>query len=144
MSFVIGKGLVVRGELSGEGNIELGDQFEGKIYVTGSVVVLEEACIQSDISATEIVVAGIQSDISATEIVVAGTVRGNLMATEKVEFSSSGRLFGNVRSKVLVVREGGRVSGRILSGAPSMPTEEFAKIAEQVRREEARDLWRSP
>lgn len=130
MSFVIGKGLVVRGELSGEGNIELGDQFEGKIYLTGSVVVLEGASIQSD--------------ISATEIVVAGAVRGNLMATEKVEFSSSGRLFGNVRSKVLVVREGGRVSGRILSGAPSIPTEEFAKIAEQVRREEARDLWRSP
>jgi cytoskeletal protein CcmA (bactofilin family) len=130
MSFVIGKGLVVRGELSGEGNIELGDQFEGKIYLRGNVVVLEGASIQSD--------------ISATEIVVAGTVRGNLMATEKVEFSSSGRLFGNVRSKVLVVREGGRVSGRILSGAPSIPTEEFAKIAEQVRREEARDLWRSP
>lgn len=130
MSFVIGKGLVVRGELSGEGNIELGDQFEGKIYLTGSVVVLEGASIQSD--------------ISATEIVVAGTVRGNLMATEKVEFSSSGRLFGNVRSKVLVVREGGRVSGRILSGAPSIPTDELAEIAEQVRREEARDLWRSP
>jgi cytoskeletal protein CcmA (bactofilin family) len=130
MSFVIGKGLVVRGELSGEGNIELGDQFEGKIYLTGSVVVLEGASIQSD--------------ISATEIVVAGAVRGNLMATEKVEFLSTGRLFGNVRSKVLVVREGGRVSGRILSGAPSIPTEEFAKIAEQVRREEARDLWRSP
>lgn len=130
MSFVIGKGLVVRGELSGEGNIELGDQFEGKIYLTGSVVVLEGASIQSD--------------ISATEIVVAGAVRGNLMATEKVEFSSSGRLFGNVRSKVLVVREGGRVSGRILAGAPSIPTDELAKIAEQVRREEARDLWRSP
>jgi cytoskeletal protein CcmA (bactofilin family) len=130
MSFVIGKGLVVRGELSGEGNIELGDQFEGKIYLRGNVVVLEGASIQSD--------------ISATEIVVAGAVRGNLMATEKVEFLSTGRLFGNVRSKVLVVREGGRVSGRILSGAPSIPTEEFAKIAEQVRREEARDLWRSP
>ncbi|MEE8225101.1 MAG: polymer-forming cytoskeletal protein [candidate division NC10 bacterium] len=130
MSFVIGKGLVVRGELSGEGNIELGDQFEGKIYLTGSVVVLEGASIQSD--------------ISATEIVVAGAVRGNLMATEKVEFSSSGRLFGNVRSKVLVVREGGRVSGRILSGTPSIPTDELAEIAEQVRREEARDLWRSP
>ncbi len=130
MSFVIGKGLVVRGELSGEGNIELGDQFEGKIYLTGSVVVLEGASIQSD--------------ISATEIVVAGAVRGNLMATEKVEFSSSGRLFGNVRSKVLVVREGARVSGRILAGAPSILTDELAKIAEQVRREEARDLWRSP
>ncbi|MFQ5802444.1 MAG: polymer-forming cytoskeletal protein [Candidatus Methylomirabilales bacterium] len=130
MSFVIGKGLVVRGELSGEGNVELGDQFEGKIYLTGSVVVLEGASIQSD--------------ISATEIVVAGAVHGNLMASEKVEFSSTGRLFGNVRSKVLVVREGGRVSGRILAGAPSTPTGEFAEIAEQVRREEAHDLLRSP
>ena len=129
MSFVIGKGLVVQGELSGAGNIELADQFEGKISLTGTVVVLEGAHIQSD--------------ISATEIVVAGSIRGNLMASEKVEFSPTGRLFGNVRSKVLILREGGRVHGRILTGALSTPTEELAGIAEQVRRQEARDFLRS-
>ena len=129
MSFVIGKGLVVRGELSGAGNIELADQFEGKISLTGTVVVLEGAHIQSD--------------ISATEIVVAGSIRGNLTASEKVEFSPTGLLFGNVRSKVLILREGGRVHGRILTGALSTPTEELAGIAEQVRRQEARDFLRS-
>lgn len=129
MSFVIGKGLVVRGELSGEGNIELADQFEGKISLTGTVVVLEGAHIRSD--------------ISATEIMVAGSIRGNLMASERVEFSPTGRLFGNVRSKLLILREGGRVHGRILTGALATPTEELAGIAEQVRREEARDLLRS-
>lgn len=128
MSFVIGKGLVVRGELSGEGNIELTDQFEGKISLSGTVVVLEGAHIQSD--------------ISATEIMVAGSIRGNLMASEKVEFSPTGRLFGNVRSKVLILREGGRVHGRILTGTLATPTEEVAGIAEHVRREEARDFLR--
>lgn len=121
MSFVIGKGLVVRGELSGEGNVELADQFEGKISLSGMVVVLEGAYIQSD--------------ISATEIVVAGSVRGNLVASEKVEFSSTGRLFGNVRSKVLLVREGGKVYGRILTGALSTPTEELAGMAEKGGRQ---------
>lgn len=129
MSFVIGKGLAVRGKLSGEGNVELADQFEGKISLSGMVVVLEGAYIQSD--------------ISATEIVVAGSVRGNLMASEKVEFSSTGRLFGSVRSKAVVVREGAKVHGRILTGVLSIPSEELADIAEKVRQEEARDLLRS-
>ncbi len=129
MSFVIGKGLAVRGELSGHGNVELADQFEGKINLSGMVVVLEGAYIRSD--------------ISATEIVVAGSVRGNLMASEKVEFSSTGRLFGNVRSKTLVVREGGRIYGRILTGDLSIPAGELADLVERVRQEEARDLLRS-
>lgn len=129
MSFVIGKGLVVRGELSGVGDVQLGGQVEGKINLTGTLVILEEARVEAD--------------ICATEVFLAGAVRGNLMASGKVELSPTGQLVGSVRSKVLVVREGGRVKGRIIVGAPSHPTGELAEVAEQVRQEEARELWRA-
>ncbi len=129
MSFVIGKGLVIQGELSGEGNVQLGAELEGKVNLTGTLVILEGARIQAD--------------IFATEIIVAGTVRGNLMALGKVELAATGRVVGSVRGKVLVVREGGRVSGRTIIGVPSSPTGELAELVDRVREEEARDLWRS-
>lgn len=127
MSFVIGKGLAVRGELSGVGDLQLGGEVEGKISLTGTLVILEGARVEAD--------------ISATEIFVAGSVRGDLMALRRVELSPTGHLVGSVRSKVLVVQEGGRVKGRTVVGTPSFPTEELAEIAEQVRQEEARELW---
>lgn len=129
MSFVIGKGLVIQGELSGEGNVQLGAELEGQVNLTGTLVILEGARIQAD--------------IFATEIIVAGTVRGNLMALGKVELSATGRVVGSVRGKVLVVREGGRVNGRTIIGVPSSPTGELAELVDRVREEEARDLWRS-
>lgn len=129
MSFVIGKGLVIQGELSGEGNVQLGAELEGKVNLTGTLMILEGARIQAD--------------IFATEIIVAGTVRGNLMALDKVELSATGRVVGSVRGKVLVVREGGRVNGRTIIGASSSPTGELAELVDRVREEEARNLWRS-
>lgn len=121
--------MVVRGELSGEADVRLGGELEGKVNLTGTVVILEGARIQGD--------------IAATDIVVAGAIHGNLMASDKVELSPTGRLAGDIRSKVVVVREGGKVSGRIMVGTPASPSEELAELAEQVRQEEARDLWRS-
>ena len=129
MSFVIGKGLVIQGELSGEGNVQLGAELEGKVNLTGTLVILEGARIQAD--------------IFATEIIVAGTVRGNLIALGKVELAATGRVVGSVRGKVLVVREGGRVNGRTIIGVPSSPTGELAELVDRVREEEARDLLRS-
>ncbi|MEE9181443.1 MAG: polymer-forming cytoskeletal protein [candidate division NC10 bacterium] len=129
MSFVIGKGLVIQGELSGEGNVQLGAELEGKVNLTGTLVILEGARIQAD--------------IFAAEIIVAGTVRGNLIALGKVELAATGRVVGSVRGKVLVVREGGRVNGRTIIGVPSSPTGELAELVDRVREEEARDLWRS-
>ena len=116
MSFAVGTGLVVRGELLGEGDVQLAGQFEGKIDLTGTVVVSEAACIQAD--------------ISATEIVVGGSVHGNVNAFSKVELAPTGHVRGSVRSKVLVVREGGRVTGRILTGALASPAEALVHIAE--------------
>lgn len=128
MSFVVGKGLVLRGELSGEGDVRLEGQLEGKVNLTGTVVIVEGASVQAD--------------IAATDIFVAGAVRGNLNASGKVELSPTGHLVGNVRTKVLMVREGGTVNGRIIAGVPPSSPSEMAEIAELVRQEEARDLWR--
>lgn len=127
MPFIIGKGLTLRGEISGEGDLQVEGQLEGKVSLVGTVTIHGGA--------------EVRADISATQIVVAGTITGNLMASGRVEFRPTGRLVGSLRTRALVVHEGGAVNGRIMVGIPHS-VGEIAEIEEAVRQEEARELWR--
>lgn len=122
MAYILGKGLVFRGELTGEGDLQVQGQLEGKINVTGTVVILEGASIQAD--------------VSATEIVVGGVVRGNLSASGRVEVLSTGHLVGDVRGKVLVVREGAALNGKINVEAPLSPAGVFAEMTRLMQEQE--------
>lgn len=122
MAYILGKGLVFRGELTGEGDLQVQGHLEGKINVSGTVVILEGASIHAD--------------VSATEIVVGGVVRGNLSASGRVEVSSTGHLVGDVRSKVLVVREGAALNGKINVEAPLSPAGVFAEMTRLMQQEE--------
>lgn len=122
MAYILGKGLVFRGELTGEGDLHIQGHLEGKVNVTGTVVILEGASIQAD--------------VSATDIVVGGVVRGNLSASGRVEVSSTGHLVGDVRSKVLVVREGAALNGKINVEAPLSPAGVFAEMTRLMQQEE--------
>lgn len=126
MAYILGKGLVFRGELTGEGDLQVQGHLEGKINVSGTVVILEGASIQAD--------------VSATEIVVGGVVRGNLSASGRVEVSSTGHLVGDVRSKVLVVREGAALNGKINVEAPLSPAGVFAEMTRLMQQEETQRL----
>jgi len=124
MAYVFGKGLIIRGELAGEGDVELQGHLEGKVNLNGTVVVAEGARIQAD--------------ISATEIIVAGVVRGNVMASGKVELTPTGHLVGDIRGKALIVREGAAVNGRIDVEAPLSPAGVFAEMTRLIQHEQAR------
>ncbi len=125
MTYILGKGLVFRGELTGEGDIQVQGHMEGKIAVTGTVSIPKGASIQAD--------------ISATEIIVAGVVRGNLMGSGKVEVLPTAQLEGDTRSKSLVVAQGAVVTGRFSVGPPPSPVEVFAEMEQLLKQEEARD-----
>lgn len=122
---IIGKGLVVRGQFFGEGNLQVGGQLEGRIDLSGTVLILEGAKVQAD--------------ISATEITVAGVVWGNLAAVGKAEVSATGQLLGDVRCKAMIIREGAVVNGSVNMGAAS-PPREFGELASLSRRKEASDF----
>jgi len=124
--YFIGKGLILRGEISGEGDVQVEGEFEGKINLAGTVVICEGGKVQGD--------------ISATHITVAGLVRGDLMASGKVELSPTCQLVGSVQSKVLTVREGAVVKGKIKAETPLSPAAEFAEIARLVQQGDGRDL----
>jgi cytoskeletal protein CcmA (bactofilin family) len=99
-SFRIGEKLSIKGEIVGEGDLELAGRFEGVIQVNGRVTVGDRA--------------EVDADITASNIVVGGKVRGNLSATGRVEILPQGVLTGNLKSGSFAAADGALVKGEIM------------------------------
>jgi cytoskeletal protein CcmA (bactofilin family) len=94
---VVGKGARIEGNLISAGSLRIDGQIKGKITAEGDVTLAP----QSEVNA----------DIKATNVTVGGTFKGNIQAANKAELASSGKVEGNVTSKVLVVAEGATFTG---------------------------------
>ena len=82
---VLGGGLSLRGEISGEGDFHIYGRFEGEI----------------------------DANINAAAIVIAGKVRGNLSATTHLDILPSGVLTGTLKAASFSAAEGSSVKGEI-------------------------------
>ena len=96
---VLGAGMTLRGEISGEGDFHIYGRFEGEIDVSGRVLVAEAAQVDAN--------------INAAAIVIAGKVRGNLSATTHLDILPSGVLTGTLKAGSFSAAEGSSVKGEI-------------------------------
>ena len=96
---VLGGGLALRGEITGEGDFHIYGRFEGEIDVSGRVVVAEAAQVDAN--------------INAASIVIAGKVRGNLSAGTHLEILPTGELTGTLKAGSFSAAEGSSVKGEI-------------------------------
>ncbi len=99
-AFRVGDKLSIKGEIVGEGDLELAGKFEGVIDVRGTVVVCDRA--------------EVDADITASTIVVGGKVRGNLTAAGRVEILPQGVLTGNLKTGSFTAADGASVKGEIV------------------------------
>ena len=96
---VLGSGLSLRGEITGEGDFHVLGRFEGQIDVSGRVVVAEAAHVDAN--------------INAASIVIAGKVRGNLSVTTHLDILPTGVLTGTLKAGSFSAAEGSSVKGEI-------------------------------
>jgi cytoskeletal protein CcmA (bactofilin family) len=99
-AFRVGEKLSIKGEIAGEGDLELAGRFEGVVNVQGTVVIGDRA--------------EVDADITASTIVVGGKVRGNLSAAGRVEILPQGVLTGNLKSGSFAAADGSSVKGEIV------------------------------
>ena len=99
-AFRVGEKLSIKGEIAGEGDLELAGRFEGFINVQGTVVIGDHA--------------EVDADITASMIVVGGKVRGNLNAAGRVEILPQGVLTGNLKTGSFTAADGASVKGEIV------------------------------
>ena len=113
----IGKGLVIKGEISGSESLYIDGKVEGTINLPGNRVTVGRN-------------GQVAANITAREIVVLGKIRGNVAASDRVDIRSEGALTGDVAAARISIEDGAFFKGGIdirkpeakpAPGAPSTP-----------------------
>ena len=96
----LGPGLTVKGQISGDEDLQVEGKVEGPITLKGQRLTVG--------SSGEIV-----SDVHAREVIVYGKVRGNLFAEDRVEVKKDGSVIGNITGGRVLIEDGAYLKGQI-------------------------------
>jgi cytoskeletal protein CcmA (bactofilin family) len=96
----IGKGLVIKGEITGSESLYVDGKVDGSINLPGNRVTVGRN-------------GQVAASISAREIVVLGKVRGNITATDRVDIRAEGALTGDVAAARISIEDGAFFKGGI-------------------------------
>jgi cytoskeletal protein CcmA (bactofilin family) len=96
---VIGPSSVVRGNVRGEGNLEILGRIEGDVSVTGDIVLGESA--------------GVRGSLSGASITVAGQVQGDIRGSEAVLVEGGAKVIGDLLAPRIGVAAGALVKGNV-------------------------------
>lgn len=97
---VVGKSVVVKGELHGDEDVTIEGQVEGTITLKQHVLTIGSH-------------GRIQANVLAKSVVVMGEVMGDIEAIEKVSISAEGKVEGDIRAPRVSIAEGARFRGGI-------------------------------
>jgi len=102
---------VCKGVLAFKNTLCIDGEFEGKLTTDNKLIVAEEGVVQADIDA------GI--------VICKGKIRGNIIASQRVEIHSTGKILGDVLSPSLMIEVGAVFNGK--SYMPEYQREEVLK-----------------
>ncbi len=97
MHTLLGKESKFEGKLVFEGIVRIDGRFNGEIHTRGKLVVGESALVEG------------KSEVGS--LVLNGEYHGDVLAQERVEITRTGKLFGTLKTSVLVIEEGGTFDG---------------------------------
>ena len=97
---VLGRPVILRGELSGGEDLLIEGQFEGTIK-------LEDHCLTVGQNGR------VTAEIHAREVIVLGSVKGNITASDKVDIRKSGHVVGDLVSAAIAIEEGAYFKGSV-------------------------------
>ncbi len=110
----IGKSLVIKGEVTGSESLYIDGRVEGSINLSGNRVTIGRNGV-------------VNANINAREIVVTGKVRGNLVASDRVDIRNEGSLTGDVVAQRISIEDGAFFKGGIDIRKPGQRTNGEAK-----------------
>lgn len=103
----IGKSITIKGDLSGEEDIQVEGTVEGRVDLPNNQFTVGPE-------------GRVRAEIHAKLVVVIGQVNGNIVAAERLEVQATGVIHGDVKSPRLIVHEGAVINGSIeMSKAPA-------------------------
>ena len=94
----LGKDASFKGELSFEGTLCIDGTFEGQINTNGTLIISETG--------------EIKANIEAETVICEGMVKGNIIASKKVELRPNSIIIGNIQSPSLNIEVGAKLDGK--------------------------------
>lgn len=92
ISTVFNKNTEFYGDLTFKKSLQINGRFEGEITSGSYLVIGEEAFVKAN--------------IKADTVIIKGTVHGNVEALTKLEIHTNGKLYGNIRTRKLMISDG--------------------------------------
>lgn len=94
---IIGQDTQIKGTITAAGTIRVDGQVEGEIIGRSDVVIGETGKVQAQ--------------IRGRNVTLAGVVHGNIDVADKLELASSGKLYGDITTGILIIGEGAVFKG---------------------------------
>jgi cytoskeletal protein CcmA (bactofilin family) len=99
---ILSSGLTIEGKIEGGGNVKVSGRFKGNVNVKGEFTVEPGASVHGE--------------VRADSVMVGGEVRGQIVATSRVEFKETGTLIGDLKAGSLAVAAGSKMRGKVEFG----------------------------
>jgi cytoskeletal protein CcmA (bactofilin family) len=106
---VVGANVALSGTLKDQNDISVHGMVEGEVISESAVSIGETAQVKGP--------------VRGRFITIAGVVRGEIEASEKLEIMATGKVFGGILTKDLVVHSGAAIVGKVMMGAEEEPAE---------------------
>ncbi len=94
---LIGKNTKFEGNLSTEGTIRIDGEVIGDVILSGNLILGEQGRIKGNVKSDNIHLSGI--------------IEGNVMSANQIHISASGKLYGDMSVKNIIIDEGGLFQG---------------------------------
>ena len=96
---VIGKGICIRGNLSGREELVIEGEFEGRISLDSHLIIKSTAVVNADIEAVVLTVAGIMN--------------GGVVASDQVGILAGASVTGDIKAPRVMIEDGASFNGHI-------------------------------
>ena len=96
---VFGKSARLEGKFTIADSIQIECEVVGEINVEGRLVIEDKGIVRAD--------------VNTIDALIRGHYEGNMVATGKVEITSTGRVSGNIETDSLVISKGGLFNGNV-------------------------------
>ncbi|HEX4227094.1 MAG TPA: polymer-forming cytoskeletal protein [Bryobacteraceae bacterium] len=97
---VIGKGMVINGQIRSGEHMHISGEIDGSLYLAGY-----DLTVTTD--------SKVRADVTAREVDISGSIRGNVDATRKITVRKGGKLIGDLRTPGIVIEDGAYFKGNI-------------------------------
>jgi cytoskeletal protein CcmA (bactofilin family) len=96
---VIGDGLTVEGEITGDDEVVVHGTVRGTLTTTDAVSIASGGVVEAD--------------VTASALSIAGQVTGNVTAQNRVDIQAGGRLVGDVKASRFTIADGASFKGSV-------------------------------